>query len=87
MSSEVESVCDSRHHADESADNVAESVHPGETSTSESGTDITASKGDEATDNGRTALRGCARARSGEHGQGSGGRGRGSSERSSSGRG
>ena len=87
MSSKVESVCDSRHHADESADNVAESVHPGETSTSESGTDITASKGDEATDNGRTALRGCAWARSGEHGQGSGGCGRGSSERSSSGRG
>ena len=87
MSSEVESVCESRHHADESADNVAESVHPGETSTSESGTDSTASKDDEATNNGRTPLRGRARARSGEHGQGSGGCGRGSSERSSSGRG
>ena len=46
MSSEVESVCESRHHADESADNVVESVYLGEASTSESGTDSTASKDD-----------------------------------------
>ena len=40
VSSEVESVNKSRHHADESADNVAESVHLCETSTSESDTGI-----------------------------------------------
>ena len=40
VSSEVESVSESQHHADESADNVAESVHLCETSTSESDTGI-----------------------------------------------
>ena len=40
MSSEVESVNESQHHADESADNVAEGVHLCETSTSESDTGI-----------------------------------------------
>ena len=40
MSSEVESVCESQHYADESANNVAEGVHLCETSTSESDTGI-----------------------------------------------
>ena len=53
----------------------------GETSTSESGTDSTASEDDEAIDNGRTTLRGLGQARSGGHGRGSSGRGRGSSGR------
>lgn len=75
VSSEVESVSESQHHADESADNVAESVHLCETSISESGTDSTASEDDEATDNERTTLKGCGQARSGGHGRGSGGRG------------
>ena len=57
---------ESQHHADESADN--ESVQLCETSTSESGTDSTASEDDEATDNGRTTLRGRGQARSGGHG-------------------
>ena len=40
MSSEVESISESQHHADESADNVAEGVHLCEASTSESDTGI-----------------------------------------------
>ena len=40
VSSEVESISKSQHHADESADNVAESVHLCEISTSESDTGI-----------------------------------------------
>ena len=40
VSSEVESVCESQHYADESADNVAEGVYLCETSTSECDTGI-----------------------------------------------
>ena len=40
VSNEVESVSESQHHADESADNVAESVYLCETCTSESDTGI-----------------------------------------------